>query len=72
MEFATYLNDPDLSISKLKHDICSAVESEIQEQVTEYEINDEDFLAISRQAWSRLYSCALQYHLTEQKPQGTS
>lgn len=65
-----YLKDPELSIGKLKEDICAAVEAEIQDQVTEYEITDEEFLEISRQAWSRLYSCALQYHQTEQRPHG--
>ena len=62
--------DDGMTVAKLKEQICSAVEVEIQNQVTEYEISDEEHIAISHAAWSRFYSCAVQYHETGLVPMG--
>ena len=43
---------------------------EIQNQINEYEISDEEHIAISHAAWSRFYSCAVQYHETGLVPMG--
>jgi nuclear pore complex protein Nup160 len=68
MSFA--VSDESLTIDKLREDICSAVEVEIQNQVTEYEITDEEHIAISHSAWARFYSCAIQYHESGLTPMG--
>ena len=41
------LVDDTTTVSKLKEQICAAVEVEIQNQVTEYEISDEEHIALS-------------------------
>ena len=67
---------PDLNLDKItsmdviREEICQSVETEIQNQVTEYEITDEEYIAISHAAWSKFYSCALQYHQAGLKPMG--
>ena len=58
------------SIAKIREDICSAVEAEIQNEVVEYEISDEEYVQVSNSAWSRMYSVALQYHQSGLKPMG--
>lgn len=35
-----------------------------------YEITDEEHIAISHVAWSKFYSCAIQYHEAGLKPMG--
>ena len=64
------LVDDTTTVSKLREQICAAVEVEIQNQVTEYEISDEEHIALSHAAWSRFYSCAVQYHETGLVPMG--
>lgn len=59
-----------LTMQKLKEDICAAVEIEVQNQISEYEISDEDHIAISHAAWARFYSCAIQYHESSSLPMG--
>ena len=59
-----------MTLQKLKEDICAAVEVEIQNQISEYEISDEDHIAISHAAWARFYSCAIQYHESGSQPMG--
>lgn len=59
-----------LTVQKLKDEICSAVEVEVQNQINEYEISDEDHIAISHAAWARFYSCAVQYHDSGAQPMG--
>ena len=63
-------SDEFISVQKLKEEICAAVEVEIQNQVNEYEISDEEHIAISHSAWGRFYSCAVQYHETGLVPMG--
>lgn len=62
--------DERMTMAKLREEICAAVEVEIQNQVTEYEISDEEHIAISHAAWSRFYSCAIQYHESGLTPMG--
>lgn len=57
-------------MDRLREEVCAAVEAEIQSQVTEFEISAEDYISLSHSAWSRFYSCALQYHQTGQRPMG--
>ena len=66
----TYANDSSWTIGRLKEEVCSAVEFEIQNQVTEYEITDEEHISISHEAWAKFYSCAIQYHEVGLKPMG--
>ena len=70
MSYNPNSNDYSWTISKLKEEVCSAVEFEIQNQVTEYEITDEEHISISHAAWARFYSCAIQYHEAGLKPMG--
>ena len=58
------------TVALLKEEICSAVEFEIQNQVSDYEITDEEHISISHAAWARFYSCAIQYHEAGLKPMG--
>ncbi|XP_040564442.1 nuclear pore complex protein Nup160 [Lepeophtheirus salmonis] len=59
-----------ISIARLREEVCAAVEAEIQNQVTDYEISDEEYIALSHSAWARFYSCATQYHQAGLKPMG--
>ena len=70
MSYNPGANDLNWTISKLKEEVCTAVEFEIQNQVTEYEITDEEHISISHAAWARFYSCAIQYHEAGLKPMG--
>ena len=58
------------SIARMRDEICSAVEAEIQNEVVEYEISDEEYVEVSNAAWARMYSVALQYHQSGLKPMG--
>ena len=42
-----------LTVSKLREEVCSAVETEIHNQVTEFEITDQEHIEISHAAWAR-------------------
>ena len=55
-------SEPEPSIARIREEICSAVEAEIQNEVVEYEISDEEYVEVSNAAWARMYSVALQYH----------
>jgi hypothetical protein len=57
-------------MSRLRDDVCAAVEAEIQNEVIEYEISDEEYLEVSHSAWARMYSVAVQYHQSGLKPMG--
>ncbi len=63
-------SNEQMSIQKLKDEVCAAVEVEVQNQINEYEISDEDHIAISHAAWARFYSCAIQYHESGSQPMG--
>ena len=62
--------EPEPSIARIREEICSAVEAEIQNEVVEYEISDEEYVEVSNAAWARMYSVALQYHQSGLKPMG--
>lgn len=67
---ASLMTNDEPSMPQLRQEVCAAVENEIQSQVSEYEIDDEEYLNVARQAWSRFYHCAIQYHQTGQRPMG--
>ena len=46
------------------------VETEIQSRVSAYEVSDEEYIAVSNQAWARFLSCAAQYHQSGLSPLG--
>ena len=43
----------NMTVAKLREEVCSAVETEIHNQVTEIEITDEEHIEISHAAWAR-------------------
>ena len=53
--------EENVSWRRLREEVVSAVEAEVRSQLSEYEISDEDYVSVSRNAWSRFYSCAAQY-----------
>merc|ERR1719150_1865296 len=55
---------------RLKQEVVSAVESEVQSSMVEYEVSDEEFVAASTAAWARFHSCACQYRATGLQPMG--
>ncbi len=65
-----YSGCDEVTLPRVRDDICAAVETEIQNEVIEYEISDEDYLEVSNAAWARMYSVALQYHQSGLKPMG--
>jgi len=62
--------DEFTSWDQLKIEVVSAVEAEIQNNLSDYELSDEDYFNISREAWSSFYSCATQYRATGLQPMG--
>lgn len=70
LDLAGSLTDESMSMEKLKEEVCSAVENEIRNQISEFEITDEEHIAISHASWSKFYSCAIQYHEAGLKPMG--
>ena len=39
-------SEPEPSIARIREEICSAVEAEIQNEVVEYEISDEEYVEV--------------------------
>ncbi len=62
--------DRDLTFSRLREEVSSVVETEIQSRVSAYEVSDEEYLSVSHQAWARFLSCASQYHQSGVSPLG--
>lgn len=66
------MDDPELSVSKLRADFAAAVEAEMSAAASgAEEVSEEEYVALARQAWARLYSCALQYHQAEVREEET-
>ena len=59
-----------LSCDRLRNEVVMAVEADVQNSLAEYEVTDEDYVAASRQAWARFYSCACQYRTAGLQPMG--
>lgn len=64
------LSDPNLTMAVLKDRVCQAVETEIQNEITDFEITDEEYIDISSKFWERFYSCCEQYHIKSCQPIG--
>lgn len=64
------LFDVNLPLTVLKDRVCQAVESEIQNEVIDYEISDDEYIDIATRYWERFYSCCEQYHLKSCQPIG--
>jgi len=62
--------DENISWERLRAEVVSAVEAEIQGNLQEYEVTDEDYVIASRAAWARFYSCACQYRSAGLQPMG--
>ena len=52
-----------VSWDRLRAEVVSAVECEVQGSLQEYEVTDEDYVLARRAAWARFYSCACQYRM---------
>jgi len=59
-----------VSWDRLRAEVVSAVECEVQGSLAEYEVTDEDYVVVSRAAWARFYSCACQYRSAGLQPMG--
>ena len=55
---------------RLKQEVVSAVETEVQNSMVEYEVSDEEYVAASTAAWARFHSCACQYRTAGLQPMG--
>lgn len=64
------LYDPNLSMSTLKDRVCQAIETEIQNEIKDFEVTDEEYIEISSKFWERFYSCCEQYHVKASQPIG--
>lgn len=54
----------------LKDYVCQCIESEIQNEIKDYDITDDEYLEISSRLWERFYSCCEQYHMKACQPMG--
>lgn len=64
------LSDPNVSMAVLKDRVCHAVETEIQNEINDFEITDEEYIEISSKFWEHFYSCCEQYHIKACQPIG--
>ncbi|XP_068595416.1 nuclear pore complex protein Nup160 [Brachionichthys hirsutus] len=60
----------DLSWESLKKEVTVAVESELQNSVTEFEFSQEEYRHLQVEFWSRFYACCLQYQEALSMPLG--
>ncbi|XP_062403164.1 nuclear pore complex protein Nup160 [Sardina pilchardus] len=51
----------DLPWESLKREVTLAVETELQNSVTEYEFSQEEYRQLQVEFWSKFYACCLQY-----------
>ncbi len=62
-----------MSLSRLREEVCAAVEGEICNQVSSNEISeisDEEYLEVAHVAWAKFFSCAVQYRQAGLAPLG--
>lgn len=67
---AQVLTASNLPMHFLKDRVCQAIETEIQNEIKDFEITDEEYIDISLKFWERFYSCCEQYHIKAQQPLG--
>ncbi|KPP68512.1 nuclear pore complex protein Nup160-like, partial [Scleropages formosus] len=60
----------DLPWDSLKKEVTLAVESEVQNSVTEYEFSQEEYRQLQVEFWSKFYACCLQYQEALSMPLG--
>lgn len=64
------LSDPNLPISILKDRVCQAVEQEVQNEISEYEMTDEEYVDVSAKHWEAFYLRCEQYQEKSCQPIG--
>ncbi|XP_059616440.1 nuclear pore complex protein Nup160 homolog [Phlebotomus argentipes] len=64
------LPDNNYPINLLKDRVCTAVATEIENEVRGLDMPDEEYIEICLQVWERFYSCCEQYHLKSCQPIG--
>lgn len=64
------LSDPNLPISILKDRVCQAVEQEVQNEISEYEMTDEEYVEVSAKHWEAFYLRCEQYQEKSCQPIG--
>lgn len=67
---STILADATVPLAVLKERVCVAVETEIQNEISDFDITDEEYIDISSKFWERFYSCCEQYHCKSVQPIG--
>lgn len=67
---STILDDATVPLAVLKERVCVAVETEIQNEINDFDITDEEYIDISSKFWERFYSCCEQYHCKSVQPIG--
>lgn len=64
------LSDPNLPISILKDRVCQAVEQEVQNEISEYEMTDEEYVEVCAKHWEAFYLRCEQYQEKSCQPIG--
>lgn len=64
------LSDPNVTLNVLKDRVCYAVETEVQNELKDFDVTDDLYIETSFKAWERFYSCCEQYHITSTQPIG--
>ncbi|KAM9352421.1 nuclear pore complex protein Nup160 [Symphorus nematophorus] len=60
----------DVSWDSLKKEVTVAVETELQNSVTEFEFSQEEYRQLQVEFWSKFYACCLQYQESLSLPLG--
>ncbi|GFR65481.1 nuclear pore complex protein Nup160-like [Elysia marginata] len=58
------------NMAALREEVTNAVDTEIRNSVSDYEIQEEEYVDIQREQWEKLYSCCCQYNQVGGKPKG--
>lgn len=64
------LSNPTVTLAALKDRVCYAVEQEVQNELTSFDVTDDLYIETSFKAWDRFFSCCEQYHLKATEPIG--
>jgi nuclear pore complex protein Nup160 len=61
--------DTNLSLNVLKDRVCQVIEQEVQNEIAQHDLcEEEDYLEVSENFWSKFYSCCEQYQLAANQP----
>lgn len=58
------------NMTALKEEVTNAVDTEIRNSVSDFEIQEEAYVDIQREQWEKLYSCCCQYNQVGGKAKG--